>query len=67
MITKVEGVVNGDDCYLDSSILQRAEELAMQSTGMKFGMLPSRIAYGIWSQAERDICNQVGSNRELAS
>ncbi|MFA5152942.1 MAG: hypothetical protein WC554_10305 [Clostridia bacterium] len=61
------GSVNGDDCYLDSAILQRAEELSLISTGRRFADLDKPIAFQIWLQAEAQVSNIVAAGKVSAS
>ena len=61
------GSVNGDDCYLDSAILQRAEELSFISTGRRFADLDKRIAFQVWLRAEAEVSNIVAAGTLSAS
>ncbi len=67
MFTKIHGSVNGDDCFLDSAILQKAEELSLSSTGKRFEDLDRHMAYIIWNDAESLVGFLVGSDRQSAS
>jgi hypothetical protein len=60
MLHKIYGSVNGDDCYLDSAILQKAEELSLKSTGKPFEDLDRHTAYLLWNDYVENAMSKLG-------